>query len=70
MCSLSSMGICLGSAKCDGKLLECMKQEVDKLFMVGYITEVFYPDWLANVMTMKMENGKWYMCVHFTNLNK
>lgn len=29
-----------------------------------------YPDWLSNVGLMKKANGKWRMCVHFTNLNK
>ena len=32
--------------------------------------EVYYPDWLANVVMVKKANGKWKMCVDFTNLNK
>ena len=35
-----------------------------------FIREVFYPDWLANVVTIKKSNSKWKMCVDFTNLNK
>ena len=31
---------------------------------------MYYPDWLANVVMVKKENGKWRMCVDFTNLNK
>jgi hypothetical protein len=31
---------------------------------------VYYPDWLANVVMMKKPNGKWRMCVDFTDLNK
>lgn len=31
---------------------------------------MFYPDWLPNVMTVKKNNGKWRICVDFTNLNK
>ena len=35
-----------------------------------FIREVYYPDWLANVVMIKKANGKWRMCVDFTNLNK
>ena len=38
--------------------------------MVEFIWEVYYPDWLANVVMVKKANGKWRMCVDFTNLNK
>ena len=37
---------------------------------VGFIQEVYYPNWLANVVLVKMANGKWRMCVDFTDLNK
>ena len=32
--------------------------------------EDYYPDWLINVVLVKKVNGKWRMCVHFTDLNK
>ena len=32
--------------------------------------EVFNPEWLANVVMVKKNNGKWRMCVNFTDLNK
>ena len=35
-----------------------------------FIREVYYPNWLANVVMVKKENGKWRMCVDFTDLNK
>ena len=35
-----------------------------------FIQEVYYPDWLANVVIVKKANGKWRMCVEFTDLNK
>ena len=44
--------------------------EVNKLLAVGFIHKVYYPDWLANVVLIKKANGKWRMCVEFTNLNK
>ena len=36
----------------------------------GFIQEVYYPDWLDNVVLVKKANGKWRMCVDFTDLNK
>ena len=29
-----------------------------------------YPDWLANPLVVKKKNGKWRVCVDFTDLNK
>jgi len=29
-----------------------------------------FPEWLANVVVVKKANGKWRMCVDFTDLNK
>uniref|UniRef100_A0A2N9GFI7 Uncharacterized protein n=1 Tax=Fagus sylvatica TaxID=28930 RepID=A0A2N9GFI7_FAGSY len=45
-------------------------EEVDKLLTTNFIREVFYPDWLANVVMVKKNTGKWRMCVDFTDLNK
>ena len=46
-----------------------IKEEVQKLTMVKFILEVYYPNWLANVVMIKIANGKWRMCVDFTDLN-
>ena len=35
-----------------------------------FIREVYYPDWLANVVMVKKAKGKWRMCINFTDLNK
>ena len=43
--------------------------KVEKLLTAGFIREVYYPKWLANVVMVKKSNGKWRMCVDFTNLN-
>ena len=40
------------------------------MLSVGFIQEVYYPNWLANVILVKKANGKWRMCVNFTDLNK
>jgi hypothetical protein len=45
-------------------------EEVEKLLKAGFIQEVDYPEWLANVVLVKKSNGKWRMCVDFTDLNK
>ena len=37
---------------------------------VWFIQEVYYPEWLANVVLVKKANGNWRMCVDFTGLNK
>ena len=47
-----------------------IKEEVQKLTTTKFIREVYYPDWLANVVMVKKANGKWRMCVDFTDLNK
>ena len=43
---------------------------VHKLQDAKFIREEYYLDWLANVVIVKKANGKWRMCVDFTDLNK
>jgi hypothetical protein len=45
-------------------------EEVAKLKRAQFIEEIKYPEWLANVVMVKKSNGKWRMCVDFTDLNK
>ena len=33
-------------------------EEVEKLLIAGFIREVFYPEWLANIVMVKKPNGK------------
>ena len=47
-----------------------IKEKVQKLTMAKFIREVYYSDWFTNVVMVKTANGKWRMCVDFTNLNK
>ena len=49
---------------------EAIKSEVIKLKQAGAITEIFYPQWLANTVVVKKKTGKWRVCVDFTDLNK
>ena len=43
-------------------------EEVRKLLEADFIREVYYPDWLANVVMVKKANGKSRMYVDFTDL--
>jgi len=43
---------------------------VERLLKAGFIREVDYPQWLANVVLVKKSSGKWRMCMDFTDLNK
>lgn len=45
-------------------------EEVEKLVEAGFIREVEYTTWLANVVMVKKSNSKWRMCTDFTDLNK
>ena len=42
-------------------------EEVEKLLTLGFIQEVYYPEWLTNVVMVKKYNGKWRICVDFTD---
>ncbi|XP_074374056.1 uncharacterized protein LOC141714436 [Apium graveolens] len=47
-----------------------IEAEVEKLLEAKFIEEIEYPDWLANMVVVKKSNGKWRMCVDYTDLNK
>ena len=49
---------------------KAIAEEVRKLLEAGFIREVYYSDWLANVVMVKKSNGKRRMCVDFTDLNR
>ena len=49
---------------------QAIAEEVRKLQEANFIREVYYPDWLANIVMVKKASGKWRMCVDFTDLNK
>jgi hypothetical protein len=52
------------------EIVEAITVEVEKLLKAQFIEEVYYPNWLANVVLVKKSNGKWRMYVDFTDLNK
>jgi hypothetical protein len=50
--------------------IQVAKAEVQRLLDAGFIREVIYPKWLSNVIMVRKKNGKWRMCMDFTDLNK
>jgi len=49
---------------------QAIHEEVERLLKAGFIREVDYPQWLANVVLVKKSSEKWRMCVDFTDLNR
>ena len=49
---------------------KAITEEVRKLLEADFIREVYYPNWLANMVMVKMASGKCKMCVDFTDLNR
>ena len=49
---------------------EAVQKEVEKLLQAGAIREIQYLTWLSNTVVVKKKNGKWRVCVDFTNLNQ
>ena len=44
--------------------------EVNKLLIAKFIREMYYSEWLANVVMVKKANEKWRMCMDFMDLNQ
>ena len=49
---------------------KAINEEVGKLLRAGAIREVEYPEWSANVILVKKVNGKWRLCIDFTDVNR
>ena len=49
---------------------KAINEEVGKLLQAGAIREVKYPEWLANVVLVTKENGKWRLCIDFTDIHR
>ena len=47
-----------------------INQEVEKLLEANTIREAHYPEWIANIVLVKTANGKWRVCIDYTDLNK
>ena len=54
-------------------LMQCsvyVHSRIHHLLDAKVIRKVKYPTWLANTVPVKKKNGKWRMCIDFTDLNK
>ncbi|GKG16682.1 hypothetical protein Tco_0361639, partial [Tanacetum coccineum] len=49
---------------------KAIQAEVQKLVEARIMCEVYYHDWLSNLVMVKKHDGSWRMCVDFTDLNK
>ncbi|XP_014521800.1 uncharacterized protein LOC106778352 [Vigna radiata var. radiata] len=47
-----------------------VQEEVRKLQVAGFVQEITYTTWLANVVMVKKASGQWRMCTDYTDLNK
>lgn len=47
-----------------------IKQEIYKLFDVGFITPIQHLTWLANIVSVKKKNWQIRCCIEFRVLNK
>ena len=52
------------------KLLPQIEEEVNKLKQAGFIREVQFPKWIANIVLVKKKNGQIRVCVDFRDLNR
>ncbi|KAK2376303.1 hypothetical protein QL285_077105 [Trifolium repens] len=49
---------------------EAAQKAVNDLLEANFISEARYTTWLSNVVLVKKSNGKWRMCVDYTDLNR
>ena len=49
---------------------QIIQTEMNNLLSVGFIREVKYPEWLANVVVVQKKGGKWRVCVDYTDHNE
>jgi len=47
-----------------------IEKEVNKLIEAGFIREVKYPTWIANIVPVRKKNGQLCICVDFQDLNE
>jgi hypothetical protein len=50
--------------------IQATKAEVQRFLDPKVIREVQFTTWLANIVMVNKKNGKWQMCIDFTDLNK
>jgi len=51
------------------ELVPKIEKEVNKLIEAGFIREVKYATWIANIVPVRKKNGRLHVCVVFRDLN-
>ena len=67
---IKPLGYNLGCYSFSPERKKAINEDFGKLLQAGAIKEVEYPEWLANVVLVKKANGKWRLCIDFTDVNK
>lgn len=49
---------------------KAVKEEVHKVLKAGMIRKAQFSDWISNPVAVKKHNGKWRVCIDFTELNR
>ena len=49
---------------------QVVQGQVETLLKVEFIREIMYSTWLSNIMMVPKLNGKWRVCINYTDLNK
>ena len=49
---------------------EFIIEEIRKLEAADLVRGVLHPTWLANPVVVRKENGKWRLCIDYTDINK
>lgn len=52
------------------KVALLVKEELQKLFFVGFIRPVYYSDWISNVVPVGKKTGDILICTDFRDINK
>ncbi|XP_074356700.1 uncharacterized protein LOC141696460 [Apium graveolens] len=47
-----------------------INQEIDRLLEAEFIEPVQFPTWISNIVLVKKSNGKWRMCVDYSDVNR
>jgi len=50
-------------------LISEIEKEVNKLIEAGFIHEVKFPTWIANIVPVRKMNGQLCVCMYFRYLN-
>ena len=52
------------------KWQQAITNEVTWLLAIGFINEVYYLNWLANLVVVPKKNGAWKILINHIDLNK